>query len=64
MTGRRRYDTSFTVAGGKAYRRDDPRAEVHNSIRAFRAGFKTERGHPIDGRLHEKSLQMLDANSR
>jgi pimeloyl-ACP methyl ester carboxylesterase len=24
-----RYDTSFTVAGGEAYRRDDPRAEVH-----------------------------------
>ena len=24
-----RYDTSFTVAGGEAYQRDDPRAEVH-----------------------------------
>jgi pimeloyl-ACP methyl ester carboxylesterase len=24
-----RYDTSFTVAGGEAYGRDDPRAEVH-----------------------------------
>jgi pimeloyl-ACP methyl ester carboxylesterase len=24
-----RYDTSFTVAGGEAYLRDDPRAEVH-----------------------------------
>jgi pimeloyl-ACP methyl ester carboxylesterase len=24
-----RYDTSFTVAGGEAYRKDDPRAEVH-----------------------------------
>jgi pimeloyl-ACP methyl ester carboxylesterase len=24
-----RYDTSFTVAGAEAYRRDDPRAEVH-----------------------------------
>jgi pimeloyl-ACP methyl ester carboxylesterase len=24
-----RYDTSFTVAGGEAYRRDDPHAEVH-----------------------------------
>jgi pimeloyl-ACP methyl ester carboxylesterase len=24
-----RYDTSFTVAGGEAYHRDDPRAEVH-----------------------------------
>jgi pimeloyl-ACP methyl ester carboxylesterase len=24
-----RYDTSFTVAGGGAYRRDDPHAEVH-----------------------------------
>jgi pimeloyl-ACP methyl ester carboxylesterase len=24
-----RYDTSFTVTGGEAYRRDDPRAEVH-----------------------------------
>jgi pimeloyl-ACP methyl ester carboxylesterase len=24
-----RYDTSFTVAGGEAYRRDDPRTEVH-----------------------------------
>ena len=24
-----RYDTSFTVAGGEAYRGDDPRAEVH-----------------------------------
>jgi pimeloyl-ACP methyl ester carboxylesterase len=24
-----RYDTSFTVAGGEAYRRDDPQAEVH-----------------------------------
>jgi pimeloyl-ACP methyl ester carboxylesterase len=23
------YDTSFTVAGGEAYKRDDPRAEVH-----------------------------------
>ncbi len=24
-----RYDTSFTVAGGEAYKKDDPRAEVH-----------------------------------
>jgi pimeloyl-ACP methyl ester carboxylesterase len=24
-----RYDTSFTIAGGEAYQRDDPRAEVH-----------------------------------
>jgi len=24
-----RYDTSFTVAGGEAYQKDDPRAEVH-----------------------------------
>ena len=24
-----RYDTSLTVAGGEAYRRDDPHAEVH-----------------------------------
>jgi pimeloyl-ACP methyl ester carboxylesterase len=24
-----RYDTSFTVAGGEAYRKDDPVAEVH-----------------------------------
>jgi pimeloyl-ACP methyl ester carboxylesterase len=24
-----RYDTSFTTAGGEAYQRDDPRAEVH-----------------------------------
>jgi pimeloyl-ACP methyl ester carboxylesterase len=24
-----RYDTSFTVAGGEEYRKDDPRAEVH-----------------------------------
>ena len=24
-----RYDTSFTVAGGEAYRKDDPPAEVH-----------------------------------
>jgi pimeloyl-ACP methyl ester carboxylesterase len=24
-----RYDTSFTVAGGEAYRKDDPQAEVH-----------------------------------
>jgi pimeloyl-ACP methyl ester carboxylesterase len=24
-----RYDTSFTVAGGEAYRKDDPATEVH-----------------------------------
>jgi pimeloyl-ACP methyl ester carboxylesterase len=24
-----RYDTSFTVTGGEAYRKDDPHAEVH-----------------------------------
>jgi hypothetical protein len=23
------YDTSFTVAGGEAYKKDNPRAEVH-----------------------------------
>ncbi len=29
LTLRGRYDPSFTVAGGEAYQKDDPRAEVH-----------------------------------
>ena len=49
-----RYDTSFTVAGGEAYRKDDPRRSTYTGCGALRTGFTIERNYPIGGRLHEQ----------
>jgi hypothetical protein len=56
-----RYDTSFTVAGGEAYHRDDPRAEVHIlDAGSFRAGFEARRGYPANRGVHEGTIRAIN----
>jgi hypothetical protein len=52
----RRYDTSFTVAGGEAYKKDNPRAEVHIlDAWALCARSEAKGNHPSDERLSGKT---------
>ena len=43
--------------------RRSARRSAYTRCGALRAGFKTERGHPIDGRLREASSQPLLADA-